>query len=275
MELNRGSSSSSSHDGPRSSGDPAENSPPSPVSVIASSHSQHCPSPPADDADSPNHPHDPTPTEIDGDTAPPCQPQHNHDSNDINNADDDDDDDDRPILETLNSRKKEIQDLQQQEQQQQEQQQTQEQEELPRQAVALTEASLTEQNKRMKKDEPDHPPNSIREWAATLPEIPDSAQQIPTGPSHIFEVPVQDEKQHDSPSPKPDEPQIQETKDIFTDTQKIAYIGLCAVTSLEVVHDFQGKEFTYARMSADNWQRKLMRMLYAHMDISGEGKRIY
>jgi hypothetical protein len=65
---------------------------------------------------------------------------------------------------------------------------------------------------------------------------------------------------------------IQETKDVFTDTQKMAYVGLCAVTSLEVVHDLKGKEFTYARMSADNWQRKLMRMIYMHMDVSSEGK---
>jgi hypothetical protein len=65
---------------------------------------------------------------------------------------------------------------------------------------------------------------------------------------------------------------IQETKDVFTETQKMAYVGLCAVTSLEVVHDLKGKEFTYARMSADNWQRKLMRMIYMHMDVSSEGK---
>ncbi|KAI8099124.1 uncharacterized protein BX664DRAFT_13492 [Halteromyces radiatus] len=63
---------------------------------------------------------------------------------------------------------------------------------------------------------------------------------------------------------------IQETKDVFTDAQKMAYVGLCAVTSLEVVHDLKGKEFTYARMSADNWQRKLMRTIYMHMDISPE-----
>ncbi|ORY91963.1 hypothetical protein BCR43DRAFT_497558 [Syncephalastrum racemosum] len=268
MELNRGSSSSSTHDGPRSSGDPAENSPPSPVSVIVSSthtHSQNSPSPPTDDADS-LHPDQSDGSNIKEDNTSQSQ-QHGQQDNDANSSSGDDDDDDRPILETLNNREKE----EQEEQRNQKQGEKDAEKELPRQAVALTEASLTEQNKRMKKDEPDHPPNSIREWAATLPEIPDSAQQIPTGPSHIFEVHVQDEKeQRNSPSPKPDEPQIQETKDIFTDTQKIAYIGLCAVTSLEVVHDFQGKEFTYARMSADNWQRKLMRMLYAHMDISSE-----
>ncbi|ORX56161.1 DUF726-domain-containing protein [Hesseltinella vesiculosa] len=67
-----------------------------------------------------------------------------------------------------------------------------------------------------------------------------------------------------------DQQGIQETKDVFTDTQKIAYVGLCAVTSLEVVHTYAGRHFTDARMSADNWHRKLMRALYMHMDVSPE-----
>ncbi|ORE01157.1 DUF726-domain-containing protein [Rhizopus microsporus var. microsporus] len=102
-------------------------------------------------------------------------------------------------------------------------------------------------------------PNAIRAWAADLPEVPDSVQPVLTS-SHVFEV---DMNQTNAGT-------IHETKDVFTETQKIAYIGLCYLTSLEVVHDYQGKEFAMARMSADNWQRKLMRMLYAHMDISGE-----
>ncbi|KAI8332504.1 hypothetical protein BC941DRAFT_436869 [Chlamydoabsidia padenii] len=76
--------------------------------------------------------------------------------------------------------------------------------------------------------------------------------------------------QDDASTTMADMAPIQETKDVFTDTQKMAYVGLCAVTSLEVVHDLKGKDFTYARMSADNWQRKLMRMIYMHMDISPE-----
>ncbi|CAO3594396.1 unnamed protein product [Absidia cylindrospora] len=77
-------------------------------------------------------------------------------------------------------------------------------------------------------------------------------------------------REEDTTVPDGDAAPIQETKDVFTDAQKMAYVGLCAVTTLEVVHDFKGKEFTYARMSADNWQRKLMRIIYMHMDISPE-----
>lgn len=118
-------------------------------------------------------------------------------------------------------------------------------------------------------------PNAIRAWAADLPEVPDSVQPILTT-SHIFEMePLavpQDELDDTTLNDHPHQPRIQETKDVFTDTQKIAYVSLCYLTSLEVVYDFQGKDFVYARMSADNWQRKLMRMLYVHMDISGDGK---
>ncbi|KAI7878935.1 DUF726-domain-containing protein [Lichtheimia hyalospora FSU 10163] len=64
-------------------------------------------------------------------------------------------------------------------------------------------------------------------------------------------------------------PPIQNTtSDVFTEAQKVAFVGLCAVTSLEIVHSFHGKEYAYARMSADNWQRKLMRDIYKHMDVS-------
>ncbi|EIE79619.1 hypothetical protein RO3G_04324 [Rhizopus delemar RA 99-880] len=98
-------------------------------------------------------------------------------------------------------------------------------------------------------------PNAIRAWAADLPEVPDSVQPVLTS-SHVYEIDATNT--------------MHETKDVFTETQKVAYIGLCYLTSLEVVHDYQGKDFAMARMSADNWQRKLMRMLYVHMDISGE-----
>ncbi|KAG1054799.1 hypothetical protein G6F43_003211 [Rhizopus delemar] len=122
-------------------------------------------------------------------------------------------------------------------------------------AQPLTAELLAEQNE-LTKVLPK--PNAIRAWAADLPQAPDSVQPVLTS-SHVFEMDTPDNGG-----------KIHETKDVFTETQKVAYVGLCYLTSLEVVHDYQGKEFALARMSADNWQRKLMRMLYAHMDISKE-----
>ncbi|KAG2230234.1 hypothetical protein INT48_006236 [Thamnidium elegans] len=105
-------------------------------------------------------------------------------------------------------------------------------------------------------------PNAIRAWAADLPEVPDTVQPILTT-SSIFEM------ESIAASQQPTH-QIQETKDVFSETQKIAYVSLCYLTSLEVVYDFEGKDFTYARMSANNWQRKLMRILFSHMNISND-----
>lgn len=133
----------------------------------------------------------------------------------------------------------------------------------------LTAELLAEQNE-LYSNKLDPKPNAIRAWAADLPEVPDTVQPILTT-SHIFEMDAQqpyNDNEQDEEEQNSNQPRIQETKDVFSDTQKIAYVSLCYLTSLEVVHDFQGKDFTYARMSADNWQRKLMRMLYCHMDIS-------
>ncbi|CAO3609504.1 unnamed protein product [Mucor hiemalis] len=128
----------------------------------------------------------------------------------------------------------------------------------------LTAELLAEQNE-LYSNKLEPKPNAIRAWAADLPEVPDTVQPILTT-SHIFEM----ESPYEEEEEPSNQPRIQETKDVFSDTQKIAYVSLCYLTSLEVVHDFQGKDFTYARMSADNWQRKVMRMLYCHMDISSD-----
>ncbi|KAI7883560.1 DUF726-domain-containing protein [Lichtheimia hyalospora FSU 10163] len=128
-------------------------------------------------------------------------------------------------------------------------------------SAPLTQESLEQQQHQIMQQE--RHSSSIQAWAANLPKVPDNIQPITTGPSHIFELQPSDDNDTN-------EPRIQETKDIFTETQKVAYVGLCALTSLEVVHDHKGKEFTYARMSADNWQRKLMRTIYMHMGISSE-----
>ncbi|GAN08198.1 hypothetical protein MAM1_0193c07705 [Mucor ambiguus] len=138
----------------------------------------------------------------------------------------------------------------------------------------LTAELLAEQNE-LYSNKLEPKPNAIRAWAADLPEVPDTVQPILTT-THIFEMESltlddeEEEVDEDETVRQDHQPKIQETKDVFSETQKVAYVSLCYLTSLEVVYDFQGKDFTYARMSADNWQRKLMRMLYCHMDISAD-----
>lgn len=134
----------------------------------------------------------------------------------------------------------------------------------------LTAELLAEQNE-LYSSKLELKPNAIRAWAADLPQVPDSVQPILTT-SRVFEMEPIQLDDDDTTAFDNDEPRIQETKDVFSETQKIAYVSLCYLTSLEVVYDFQGKDFTYARMSADNWQRKLMRMIFSHMDISSDGR---
>ncbi|KAI9280604.1 hypothetical protein BC943DRAFT_330745 [Umbelopsis sp. AD052] len=142
---------------------------------------------------------------------------------------------------------------------------------LPEATHSLTTSSLATQNDLIPPS-----PTPISVWAADLPAvdqpqeaIPPSSPRFPHSPSHIFEISQVSDFDDEN------DRRIQETKDVFTDTQKIAYVGLCAVTSLEVVHECHGKDFAYARMSAGNWQRKVIRSLYMHMDISSEGKAIF
>ncbi|KAH8554775.1 hypothetical protein BGW37DRAFT_420047 [Umbelopsis sp. PMI_123] len=137
---------------------------------------------------------------------------------------------------------------------------------FPEATHSLTTSSLATQNDLIPPS-----PTPVSVWAADLPAVEQpqevispSSPRFPHSPSHIFEI--SPESDFDDENDR----RIQETKDVFTDTQKIAYVGLCSVTSLEVVHECQGKDFAYARMSAGNWQRKVIRNLYMHMDITPE-----
>ncbi|KAI9316420.1 hypothetical protein BX666DRAFT_2044375, partial [Dichotomocladium elegans] len=61
----------------------------------------------------------------------------------------------------------------------------------------------------------------------------------------------------------------EQVKRVFSDAERMAYIGLCYLTSLEIVDDCivggSKDAAAYARMSANNWQRNLMRSIYTHM----------
>ncbi|ANB14050.1 hypothetical protein AWJ20_5006 [Sugiyamaella lignohabitans] len=76
--------------------------------------------------------------------------------------------------------------------------------------------------------------------------------------------------------------QLQATKDMLTDSQKIAYIGLCrlvmngmAVDLLQLKGARQvATALTNSHESMAMWGQKMMIRLYAHMDIGPEGKSV-
>lgn len=77
--------------------------------------------------------------------------------------------------------------------------------------------------------------------------------------------------------------QLQATKDMLTDSQKIAYVGLCRLILVSMAdtlrHIKAGKKATNILNTAHDaisiWSQKMMIRLYSHLDISSEGKCVY
>lgn len=68
--------------------------------------------------------------------------------------------------------------------------------------------------------------------------------------------------------------QMQTTKKMLTEAQRIAYVGLCALTAKEMVdkHKKAGKkELKEAIHSMELWALKVMGRLYYHMDLETAG----
>jgi hypothetical protein len=70
--------------------------------------------------------------------------------------------------------------------------------------------------------------------------------------------------------------QMQATKDLLTEAQRIAYVGLCALAAREMVDKLKAvnsKELAGAIKSMELWSLKIMGRLYYHMELATEGER--
>ena len=68
--------------------------------------------------------------------------------------------------------------------------------------------------------------------------------------------------------------QMQQTKNLLTEAQRIAYVGVCALTSREMVQTLNAskrKELKEAAKSMDLWMLKIMGRLYYHMELETQG----
>ena len=68
--------------------------------------------------------------------------------------------------------------------------------------------------------------------------------------------------------------QMQATKNLLTEAQRIAYVGICALTSREMSQSLkltQRKELKQALQSMDLWAMKIMGRLYYHMELETQG----
>lgn len=71
--------------------------------------------------------------------------------------------------------------------------------------------------------------------------------------------------------------QMQTTKTLLTEGQRIAYVGLCRLVARELVQMLVlaakgAKELEPAKESAQNWANKIMGRLYRHMEVDGAGE---
>lgn len=69
--------------------------------------------------------------------------------------------------------------------------------------------------------------------------------------------------------------QMQATKDMLTEAQRIAYVGLCALAAREMVDRLKAvnhKELAPAIKSMELWSLKILGRLYYHMELATEGE---
>ena len=69
--------------------------------------------------------------------------------------------------------------------------------------------------------------------------------------------------------------QMQQTKDMLTEAQRIAYVGVCHLTTKEMVDqmkDVKRKELKKSIQNMELWALKIMGRLYYHMELATEGE---
>lgn len=71
--------------------------------------------------------------------------------------------------------------------------------------------------------------------------------------------------------------QMQATKNLLTEAQRIAYVGLCSLTSREMSQNLRNakrKELKPAAQNMELWAMKIMGRLYYHMEIATQGDHL-
>jgi hypothetical protein len=69
--------------------------------------------------------------------------------------------------------------------------------------------------------------------------------------------------------------QMQATKNLLTEAQRIAYVGLCALTSREMLQSLNAvrrKELKACIQDTELWALKIMGRLYYHMELETQGE---
>ncbi|KAH6896129.1 hypothetical protein BKA70DRAFT_1116905, partial [Coprinopsis sp. MPI-PUGE-AT-0042] len=71
--------------------------------------------------------------------------------------------------------------------------------------------------------------------------------------------------------------QMQATKNLLTEAQRIAYVGLCSLTAREMLHTLRStkrKELKAAAESMELWMLKIMGRIYYHMELETQEQKM-
>ncbi|EJD54437.1 DUF726-domain-containing protein [Auricularia subglabra TFB-10046 SS5] len=71
--------------------------------------------------------------------------------------------------------------------------------------------------------------------------------------------------------------QMQQTKNMLTDAQRIAYVGVCALVAREMIHELKivgTKELKPAIQQMELWALKIMGRLYYHMELETQEQKM-
>jgi hypothetical protein len=95
-----------------------------------------------------------------------------------------------------------------------------------------------------------------------------SADSMDENTDYLFKETLDDE---DAKTPLS---QMQATKELLTEGQRIAYVGLCKLTMVGMLRDVARVKFKESRAAYESmtlWSQKMMIRLFSHMDISPDG----
>jgi Protein of unknown function (DUF726) len=95
-----------------------------------------------------------------------------------------------------------------------------------------------------------------------------SADSMDENTQYLFQETLEDE------GAKTPLSQMQATKELLTEGQRIAYVGLCKLTMVGMLRDVGRVRFKENRAAYESlalWSQKMMIRLFGHMDISAEG----
>ncbi|TKY85539.1 hypothetical protein EX895_005701 [Sporisorium graminicola] len=133
-------------------------------------------------------------------------------------------------------------------------------------------------SKPVNKQNDDDDPDSDEEKGYTQLRLDEDeeAEELHAATSYLFQDGNRHDPYGDNTTATPLN-QMKTTKQLLSEGQKIAYVGLCSLIASEMVRQIRrvpGKNLDPARQSIEGWKIKVMARLYQHMEIESSEQRM-